>query len=149
MLAIDLPGHGASSFNRNLVTGERFGKDIGDFIKALSLKNVVLIGHSFGSDVMLETVTADASEIMGLIEIDHLKNVGAELPKEAVDQLMEGLKADFENTCEHFARQALLTEATDPAIVSKLLTDYKTCTRMWAFTYSNTVSATPVAKRNF
>jgi pimeloyl-ACP methyl ester carboxylesterase len=125
VVAIDLPGHGKSSFNRKELTGQRFGKDVREFIKELSLENVVLIGHSFGSDVMLETVTENDTNIVGLIEIDHMKNVGMQLPKEVVAQIVAGLKADFENTCEQFARQALLTEATAPEIVSRLLKDYK------------------------
>ncbi len=125
VIAIDLPGHGDSSFNQKEYTGERFGKDISTLIKKLGLKNVIIIGHSFGSDVMLETITLNASEIIGLIEIDHLKNVGMELPKEAVDQIVAGLNADFEATCEQFAKQALLTEATNPEIVARLLNDYK------------------------
>ena len=125
VVAIDLPGHGKSSFNRKELTGQRFGKDVSEFIKELSLKNVVLIGHSFGSDVMLETVTEDDTNIDGLIEIDHMKNVGMQLPKEVVAQITAGLKADFEGTCKQFARQALLTESTAPEIVSRLLEDYQ------------------------
>ena len=125
VLAIDLSGHGKSSFNRKELTGQRFGKDISEFIKALSLKNVILIGHSFGSDVMLETVTENNFNIIGLVEIDHMKNIGMELPKKVVDQLLKELNTDFEHTCEQFAKQALLTDETNPKIVSRLLKDYK------------------------
>ncbi|QLG45847.1 alpha/beta fold hydrolase [Costertonia aggregata] len=125
VIAVDLPGHGKSTHNIKDWTGPRFGKDISKFIQELALQNVIIIGHSFGSDVMLETVTINDTDIIGLVEIDHMKNVGMELPKEAVDQIVAGLNADFEATCEQFAKQALLTEATDPEIVSRLLADYK------------------------
>ncbi len=125
VIGVDLPGHGKSTHNNKDWTGPRFGKDISKFIQELALQNVIIIGHSFGSDVMLETVTANDANIIGLIEIDHMKNVGMQLPQEVVDQLVQGLNADFENTCQQFAKQALLTEATDPEIVSRLLTDYK------------------------
>lgn len=124
-VAVDLPGHGASTHSQNNWTGPRFGNDIRHFIQKLELKNVVIIGHSFGSDVMLETVANDASSILGLVEVDHMKNVGTELPKEAIDQIIKGLHVDFAATCEQFARQALVTEATDPKIVSRLLKDFK------------------------
>ncbi len=125
VIAVDLPGHGASTHNIGEWTGQRFGKDIGKFIEALHLHDVIIIGHSFGADVMLETVTVSTSHISGLIEIDHMKNVGMELPREAVSQIVQGLHADFEHTCVQFAKHALLTDATDPKIVSKLLADYK------------------------
>ncbi len=125
VIAVDLPGHGKSTHNKEDWTGPRFGKDISKFIQELTLQNVIIIGHSFGSDVMLETVAINDTDIIGLIEIDHMKNVGMELPKEVVDQIVQGLNADFENTCQQFAKQALLSEATDSGIVSRLLADYK------------------------
>ncbi len=125
VIAVDLPGHGKSTHNNEHWTGPRFGKDISKFIQELALQNVIIIGHSFGSDVMLETVAVNDTSIIGLIEIDHMKNVGMELPQQVIDQLVQGLNADFENTCQQFAKQALLTEATDPEIVLRLLTDYK------------------------
>ncbi len=125
VIAVDLPGHGKSTHNKMDWTGPRLGKDISKFIQKLELKNVIIIGHSFGSDVMLETVTVGDTRIIGLVEVDHMKNVGMELPKEVVNQLGQELNADFEQTCQQFAKQALLTEATDPNIVFRLLTDYK------------------------
>lgn len=126
VIAIDLVGHGDATHNRTEWTGQNYGKDIDEFIKKLSLKNVILIGHSFGSDVMLETVAEDASQIKGLVEIDHMKNVGVGLPEETVNQLVQSLKTNFTSTCEQYAKQALVTEETDPELVNKLLKDYRT-----------------------
>ena len=124
VVAMDLAGHGRSSQNRHDWTAYRFGQDIAGLIKELALKNVIIIGHSAGSDIMLETVAKYPSEIKGLIEIDHMKNVGVSLPPEVIDHLGKSLETDFKRTCEQYARQALVTEATDPEIVSKLLKDY-------------------------
>src|SRR5699024_10524794 len=66
VVAIDLAGHGNSTHNRTEWTVQNFGKDISEFIKKLSLKNVILIGHSFGTDVMLETATTHSAEVIGL-----------------------------------------------------------------------------------
>lgn len=124
VIAIDLAGHGDSSHNRTEWTAQSFGKDINEFIRKLSLKKIILIGHSAGSDIMLEAVTDDSSEIKGLIEVDHFKNVGVALPQEMVHQLVAGLKTDFIQTCRQFAKQALLTEKTDAKLVDQLLADY-------------------------
>lgn len=125
VIAIDLAGHGNSTHNRTEWTVQNYGKEIREFIHKLSLKNVILIGHSFGSDIMLEATTENSSQINGLIEVDHLKNVGAEMPKENIDQLVASLKSDFKNTCEHYAKQALVTDGTNSEIVNKLLKDYR------------------------
>lgn len=124
VLAIDLAGHGNSSHYRTECEIQNFGNDINEFIKVLSLKNIIIIGHSAGSDIMLETVTQNSSEIIGLVEVDHMKNVGVELPKEIVNQMIVGLNANFIQTCQQFAKQALLTENTDSELVNRLLNDY-------------------------
>lgn len=124
VIAIDLAGHGNSTHNRTEWTVQNYGKDISEFIKRLSLKNVILIGHSFGTDVMLETAATNPPEVIGLVAIDELKNVGEEMPQETVNHLTESLNADFSKTCEHYAKQALLTEKTNSDIVTKLLKDY-------------------------
>jgi sigma-B regulation protein RsbQ len=125
VVTIDLAGHGKSSHKRTQLTIQNFGKDIREFIEALSLKNIIIIGHSFGSDVMLETVTQNSSQIVGLIEVDHMKNIGVELPKETVQFLMQNLIADFIVTSEQIARQALITDKTNALLVERLLNDYK------------------------
>ncbi|MEM7486659.1 MAG: alpha/beta hydrolase [Bacteroidota bacterium] len=124
VLALDLPGHGDSSYNRTDWTVQNYGRDICGFIKELSLQNVILIGHSFGSDVMLEAAALDATQIKGLVEVDHMKNVGVPLPKETIEHLGQSLRTDFKATCEQFARQVLVTERTNPELVNRLLHDF-------------------------
>jgi sigma-B regulation protein RsbQ len=125
VIAIDLAGHSNSTHNRNELTVQNFGKDISEFIQKLSLENVIIVGHSFGSDVMLETVNLGSSKIKGLVEVDHMKNVGVELPEETINFLVQSLKTDFTGTCELIAKQALITERTNPQLVDRLLNDYK------------------------
>jgi pimeloyl-ACP methyl ester carboxylesterase len=125
VITIDLAGHGNSSHNRSDWTLQNYGKDIREFIKALSLKNIILIGHSIGADIMLETVTSNSSEIIGLIGVDYFKNVGSALPKENIDQIVTGLKTDFANSCEQYARQALLTKETNHELTTKIVTAFR------------------------
>lgn len=125
VLAIDLAGHGESSHNRTACEIQNFGNDISEFINVLSLKNIIIIGHSAGSDIMLETVTKNQSEIIGLVEVDHMKNVGVELPKKITNQLIKDLYKNFPLTCQQFAMQTLFTDNTDSEIVNRLLSDYE------------------------
>jgi len=124
-VALDLAGHGNSTNNRSEWTVRNYGQDISEFMQKLSLKNVIVIGHSFGADVMLEAVDINPMPIIGIIEIDQLKNVGVQLPQENIDQLLNSLKADFAATCEYYARQALITEKTDTKLTSRLMKDFK------------------------
>lgn len=124
VVAIDLAGHGASSNLLSLRTVQDYAAEVRAVIGALSLKRVVLVAHSFGADIALEVAHADASEIVGIVEVDHLKHVGQAPPAALIEQVVAGLRADFSGTAAAFAKQALLTEATDPALVGRLLTDY-------------------------
>lgn len=124
VVAPDLAGQGDSV---NLLpdrTMRDYATEIRALMAALSLKHVILVGHSFGSDIALELTAADATDIIGLIEVDHLKQVGQEPPAAAIEGLVAGLRVDFAATAAAFAKQALLTDATDAALVERLLSDY-------------------------
>ena len=125
VIAIDLAGHGNSSHNRTEWTIQNYGKDISKFMDKLSLKNVILIGHSIGADIILETVTDNPKPIIGLVGIDYFKNVGVELPEKTIDQLVTSLKTDFVNTCEQYAKQALLTKETNSELKAKIISAFR------------------------
>ena len=124
IVTVDLPGHGLSTNALAGRTPADYARDLRQLIDTLSLKRVVLVAHSFGSDIALELIAANADEILGLVEVDHLKTVGQEPPAEVIHGVVEGLRLDFAGTAAAFARRALLTEATDPMLVARLLTDY-------------------------
>jgi len=128
VITIDLPGHGKSGKGRTTWSIQEFGDDVCTVIKALNLKNVILIGHSMGGDVILEAVVKCPDAVIGFIGVDNFKNaataLSAEIQKQA-DQIMEMLKSDFANTSEFFARQALLSPSTNKAIVDRVVSDYR------------------------
>ncbi|VUD40411.1 Dihydrolipoyllysine-residue acetyltransferase component of acetoin cleaving system [Thalassocella blandensis] len=124
VLAIDLPGHGASSMNKITWSIPMFARLIRHFAEKLDLNNLTIIGHSLGADVMLEVTTFDISRISRLVDVDHLKQVGVSLPAEAIAQLVASLKENFAGTCEQYATSALMTENTRSEISQRLLADY-------------------------
>ncbi len=126
VIALDLAGHGNSTNNGNEWTTKRFGNDINELIEKLSLENVILIGHSFGGDVILETVHNNPSSIVGIIAIDYFKNVGFELPQDVISQVLSNLKTDFANTSEQYVNQVLITPKTKNEISERVINDYRT-----------------------
>jgi len=125
VIAIDIAGHGNSSQNRQEWTIQNYGKDISEFIKRLLLKNVILIGHSIGADIMLETITNNPKNIIGLIGIDYFKNIGNALPENIIKQIVANLKSDFSNTCAEYAKQALLSKETEPELTEKIILAFR------------------------
>jgi len=55
VVAIDLPGHGASGSGRTKWSMASFGADVATVIDRLELNDVVLVGHSLGGDVVVFT----------------------------------------------------------------------------------------------
>ncbi len=128
VLTIDLPGHGKSGKNRTTWNIQEYGKDVCTLINELHLKNIILIGHSMGGDVILEVASKYPDSVIGFIGIDNFKNAGTAMPEEFQSQIayiLEMLKTDFANTSESYARQALLSNSTDKAIVNRVVADYR------------------------
>ena len=128
VVTIDLPGHGNSGSNRTSWNIQEYGKDVCALINELNLKNVILIGHSMGGDIILEAAAKCTDSVIGFIGIDNFKNAGTAMPDEFQSQvayILQLLKTDFANTSEGYARQALLSDSTDKAIVDRVVADYR------------------------
>lgn len=129
VIAIDLPGHGQSGKDRQEWTIEAFAADVNAVIQELNLSKVILIGHSMGSDIILEASALNPAAVLGLVVIDSLKHAGTEMPEEVLQQvssILQNLEADFGNTVESYAKQGLLTHHTDIGIVDMVTNDYRT-----------------------
>jgi sigma-B regulation protein RsbQ len=77
VITVDLPGHGASGNNRSVWSTEEYGKDIYALINMLGLKNVVLIGHSMGGDVILEAAVRCPDSVIGFSCKDECRQISA------------------------------------------------------------------------
>jgi len=78
---LDLPGFGQSGKTRANWTIEEFGKDVNTLIDQLELKNVILVGHSMGGDVVLEAALNNP-DIVALIGVDTFNDAGMEVTEE-------------------------------------------------------------------
>ncbi|WP_333820083.1 alpha/beta fold hydrolase [Ohtaekwangia sp.] len=128
VIAVDLAGHGHSGRDRKQWTMQSYGKDISGIIDSLHLKNVILIGHSMGADVALETAALQPGTVKGIIAVEALKNAGTEMPvaiQAQINTVLENLQINFADTTEAYARQGLLTADTDPKIVHTIVHAYR------------------------
>lgn len=125
VIALDLAGHGNSTRDGDDWTTKRFGTDVSELIEKLSLKNVILIGHSLGGDIMLEAVHNNPASIIGIIAIDYFKNINFKLPKEIINQIISNLQTDFASTSEQYVKEMLITGDTEDEIARKVSHDYR------------------------
>lgn len=125
--AIDLPGFGKSTADREAWSVEEYAKDITAFIQALDLKNVVLIGHSMSGYSILQASLDDPSRIIGLVGIDNYKSFYLNMTAEQTEQkaaFFASLKEDFRNVAPAYAENMLLHEDTSAAVKERIKQEY-------------------------
>ncbi|MCC6459445.1 MAG: alpha/beta hydrolase [Saprospiraceae bacterium] len=127
VVAPDLPGFGASGKNRTTWSIEQYGADIAALIDHLQLKNVILVGHSMSGDVMLHTAALRPREVIGLVGIDNLADVGHTLTAAehaGVKQFFEALQQDYPTVVAEFAKGNLFHPSTDSLVRRRVLADF-------------------------
>lgn len=74
-VSIDLAGFGESGNSRTDWTVPAMGQDVVAVIKKLKLNKVILIGHSMGGPVIVETTKSIPDKIVGLVPVDIFQNI--------------------------------------------------------------------------
>lgn len=126
VVTIDLPGFGQSGKNRSSWTVKDFGRDVDSVITQLHLKNVILVGHSMSGDIMIEAAIHAPGEIIGLVGVDNLLNVGQARSAEsnnAVTGFIAALKKGFKATATGYFSQYLFYKTTDSITRKRVLND--------------------------
>jgi sigma-B regulation protein RsbQ len=128
VVTFDLPSHGASGKEREHWSFQGFAADVITVVEELSLKKVILIGHSIAGDINLIAATSRPELFIGFIAVDFFKNAATPLSPEyrkQADTILENLKKDFANTNEQYVRMALVTPQTPQEIINRVINDYR------------------------
>ena len=95
---VDLPGFGKSDKFRDNYTIRSYANDIKELITKLNLKKVILIGHSMGGAIMLETAKLVEKQVIGLIGLDSLfpfpQSLYVQHSQEDIERIVVGLFGD-------------------------------------------------------
>lgn len=86
-VAIDLPGCGASGNNRTDWTMKAFGNDVVSVINKLKLDEVVLVGFSMGTTVVIEAANLLPEKVIGVVLVDDLKDPDMRYPPEIINMV--------------------------------------------------------------
>ncbi len=122
VVAVDLAGHGESGLGRNHWTMEAFGKDVAAVVKALDLKNVIMIGHSMGSVVIAEAARHLPGRVSGLVMVDQYKNLGPGMTTAEVKKLAARLRDHFTDSTKAFVRRMFIPRS-DSSLVEWVAAD--------------------------
>jgi pimeloyl-ACP methyl ester carboxylesterase len=121
VVTLDLAGHGESGRDRKDWTIQAFGADVAAVVKAEALERVVLVGHSMGGLVMLETARLLPGQVAGMVPVDTLSNVEERMTPQMVEDVLGNFRADFKTAAERFMRDHMVEPGTDKALVERLV----------------------------
>lgn len=104
VVAVDLPGHGSSGFQRDDWSVATLGRDVATLVAALHLERVILVGHSMGGAVSLEAARLLPGRVLGVVGVDSLHSAEWNIDRQEWEQIMAAFQQDFAGTCEQFVR---------------------------------------------
>jgi pimeloyl-ACP methyl ester carboxylesterase len=125
VVALDLGGHGQSGHNRVQWTVEEFANDVGAVINTLDLRNVVLVGHSMGGDIILQCALNMPDRIVGFVGIDNFKDFGRMFTSEQEKEIkgfINELKLHYKAAATGYSVAALFPpNYTDTVSVNRVI----------------------------
>jgi len=124
VVAVDLAGHGHSSQNRKIYSVESFGQDVNAVMEDLDAKKVILIGHSFGGEIVAEAARLAPERVIGIIGVDTLHNLEESFSREEASKLMglEGFKKDFKSSVKTFV-EPMMAAGVEPELKKWIIDD--------------------------
>jgi pimeloyl-ACP methyl ester carboxylesterase len=125
VVTLDLAGHGGSGGTREAWTIEAFGGDAKAVVDQLGLDRVILVGHSMGGLVAVETARRMPTKLAGLVPVDILLNVEDEMKPEEVVAYLKPFRADFTGAAENFIRDYMFVPSSDPVLIDRVVTQVK------------------------
>ncbi|MCO5935456.1 alpha/beta hydrolase [Mucilaginibacter sp. RB4R14] len=128
VVTIDLPGFGKSDKNRAKWNTAAYGQDIKNAISQLSLKNVILIGHSMAGSIVLQGAIDAPGNVIALVGVDNFKSVGiasadSVKDKQEYAKAIAAMKKNFKAVAFEWFNQGLFYKTTSKAIKERILND--------------------------
>jgi pimeloyl-ACP methyl ester carboxylesterase len=124
VVTMDLAGHGNSSMGRKIYSVESFGQDVKAVIEAVNAKKVIVIGHSFGGEIVATAASMEQKKVIGIIGVDTLQNVEEWYSREEASKLIgiDGFKKDFKASVKTFVEQ-MMGKGIDPELKKWIIDD--------------------------
>ena len=95
--AVDLPGHGKSD-GKSKSSIDEYSSDVIDFLDAMELENVCLVGHSMGAAIALNAALTKHSRICSVVAIGGASKMIVN------DAILKGLQDTFEATVDNIVK---------------------------------------------
>jgi pimeloyl-ACP methyl ester carboxylesterase len=120
VVTVDLAGHGESGSGRRAWTMPAFGADVVAVIENLDLRELVLVGHSMGGDVIVEVALALPDRVAGLVWADVYSTLGGSSTPEEIEESVQPFRDDFVTATQAFVRGMFLPDS-DPDLMERVV----------------------------
>ena len=130
VVIIDFAGHGESSIGRNSYTIQMFANDVTAVINQLKLNDFILIGHSLGGHVILETAIQNLEKTRAIFPIDSYSTIPKVKTKEELiamekEQRSQWAVADFQSKVYNWVK-GWYHPASDSTLMNWIAKDMST-----------------------
>jgi pimeloyl-ACP methyl ester carboxylesterase len=115
VVALDLPGHGASGRGRAQWSIDALGADVAGLCAELGLERVILVGHSMGGPVALAAAARMPGRVAGIVAVDTLHDATQGMTKEQIEPFVALFEQDFAGGMRQ-AVAGMLPKDADPAL---------------------------------
>ncbi len=121
---LDLAGHGLSGSNRSEYSMASFGADVAAVVNAVGGDKFVLVGHSMGGPVIIETAKILGDKVISLVGVDTFYTP-FEWPKsdEKIEEFVAPFKKDYVITTDNMIR-SMFTPEVDPAVKESIVKQF-------------------------
>jgi pimeloyl-ACP methyl ester carboxylesterase len=115
VVAVDLAGSGQSDGGRGAWTMKAFGQDVVAVVEHLGLEEVVLVGHSLGTDTVVEAAVRLPGRVIGIVWVGR-RTVDAEQQPDDSDGFIAPFKEDFVTAARDLMRRNFGTDADEELV---------------------------------
>ena len=119
VVALDLPGHGESGYDRKKWGIPEFGADVKAVIEAEKLSDVFIFGNSLGGPVAIEAALLLPDRVRGVVGVDAFQVLDRRITPGEAKQRAEIFQQDFAGALKQMVRALFHTDA-DSALIKEV-----------------------------
>ncbi len=123
VVTLDLAGHGNSGDQRKTWSIPAFAEDVVAVVDHLALDEVILVGHSMGGPVVLESACRMPSHVTALVGVDTFPDKWVNFNDRERDQFLQPFRTDFVQATRTWVSRQLFLPTSDPQLVERIAAD--------------------------
>lgn len=123
VVTIDLGGHGKSSMERNNWSISSFGEDVNAVLSQYKFNQAYLVGHSMGSDVILDAASKIESDDIELILVDRFIDTPQPWTGESFEEFYKPFTDNFKEYTYNWIKKVMFIPESDNQLIEWIAKD--------------------------